>query len=71
MALPQPVPTVAEPKTGRPSGTILPQVGNSNEFRRPLKHRLSDLALAIATGAATAIVVVILTVILADVGSFG
>ena len=38
-----------------------------HEFRRPLKHRLSDLALAIATGSATAIVVLILAVILADV----
>jgi phosphate transport system permease protein len=71
MALPQPMPTVAESQSGRPSGTILPKLGGGNEFRRPLKHRLSDLALAIATGSATAIVVVILLVILADVAAHG
>jgi phosphate transport system permease protein len=36
-------------------------------FRRPLRHRLSDMALAIATGSATAMVVIVLAVILIDV----
>ncbi len=36
-------------------------------FRRPLRHRLSDMALAIATGSATALVVIILAVILIDI----
>lgn len=36
-------------------------------FKRPLRHRLSDLALSVATGAATAMVVIILAVILIDV----
>ena len=36
-------------------------------FRRPLRHRLSDIALAVATGSATALVVIILAVILIDV----
>jgi phosphate transport system permease protein len=73
MALPQPIPVVDADsgRTGRPSGTILPKIGGGNEFRRPLKHRLSDLALAIATGSATAMVVVILTVILFDVAMHG
>jgi phosphate transport system permease protein len=40
-------------------------------FRRPLKHRLSDLALAVATGAATALILVILAVILVDIVANG
>jgi len=73
MALPQPMPTVAEPKPAKVPGpsTILPKMSGGGEFRRPLKHRLSDLALAIATGSATAMVVVILMVILADVAIHG
>ena len=40
-------------------------------FRRPLKNRLSDMALAVATGSATALVIVILTVILVDTAVHG
>ena len=43
---------------------VLPKAGT---FRRPLKHRLSDFALAAGTGLATTMVVVILAVILIDI----
>jgi phosphate transport system permease protein len=47
-------------------GVPLTKTANPS-FRRPLRHRLSDMALAIATGSATALVVIILAVILIDV----
>ncbi len=61
----------ARPKRTRSSvsSTSLPRVPQT--FRRPLKHRLSDMALAIATGAATALVVLILAVILLDIIAHG
>jgi phosphate transport system permease protein len=40
-------------------------------LRRPLKHRLADLSLALATGLATTMVVVILAVILIDIAIHG
>jgi phosphate transport system permease protein len=49
----------------------LPKTTGSPDFRRPLKHRLSDLALAIASGSATAIVILILAVILIDAATHG
>jgi phosphate transport system permease protein len=52
-------------------GLTARQTGSSGDFRRPLKHRLSDAALAVATGSATALVVVILAVILYDVARHG
>ncbi len=51
-----------------PETVVLPR---SSSFRRPLKHRLSDFALAAATGLATTLVVVILAVILIDVVMHG
>jgi phosphate transport system permease protein len=40
-------------------------------LRRPLRHRLSDFALALATGLATTMVVIILAVILIDIAIHG
>ena len=49
---------------------LLPEavvISKPARLRRPLKHRLSDFALALATGLATTMVVIILAVILIDV----
>lgn len=40
-------------------------------FRRPLRHRVADFAMSVATGSATALVLVILGVILIDVIAHG
>jgi phosphate transport system permease protein len=46
-------------------------LGRPAKFRRPLKHRLSDFSLALATGLATSLVVIILAVILIDIVTHG
>jgi phosphate transport system permease protein len=49
---------------------LLPEavvISKPARLRRPLKHRISDFALALATGLATTMVVVILAVILIDI----
>jgi phosphate transport system permease protein len=51
-----------------PEAVIL---SKSARLRRPLKHRLADLSLALATGLATTMVVVILAVILIDIAIHG
>jgi phosphate transport system permease protein len=53
---------------------LLPEplaIPKSPGFRRPLKHRLGDLSLAIASGSAAAIVILILAIILIDIGVHG